>query len=127
MKPKSRSRLRIVLGAAFFTLHRYLHWYFGKNKYAKTQAKDLLPRDIIEHKTPLLRKLTDVNKRLIKGLSPFLFKIVQESVHNPLGCILAKIIGAHQGFFMGIGKKGQLQQGGRHGGLPDYQEAGILY
>lgn len=61
MRPKSRSQARIVLGAAFFTLRRYWHWYLGKNKYAETQAKTLFPRVIIQHKTPLLRKLKDVD------------------------------------------------------------------
>lgn len=61
MKPKKRSRFRIFLGIRYYRLRRYLQWYFGNKKYAKDLDDSPLKHVIANHKTPLLRKLKDVD------------------------------------------------------------------
>ena len=61
MKPIRRSKLRIALGKTYYTFKTYLHWYLGKEKFARRFERDLLPCLWFEHRTPLLRKLKDVD------------------------------------------------------------------
>lgn len=61
MRPKARSRLKIFLGKKYYTFRRYLDWYFGPKKYARTRDENLLPYVYFSHKTPTLRKLKDVD------------------------------------------------------------------
>jgi vancomycin resistance protein VanW len=61
LKPKRRSRIRLLMGKLYFTMKRYICWYFGKNNFAQNRSVNLLPNTAFEHKTPLLRKLKDVD------------------------------------------------------------------
>jgi vancomycin resistance protein VanW len=61
MKPVRRSRFRIALGKTAYTLARYMEWHVGSTKFAKNRNADLLPYVFFCHKTPLLRKLRDVD------------------------------------------------------------------
>lgn len=61
MKPKERSRLRILVGSTYFTLGRYLHWHCRGTKYAATKSNSLFPAIVFQHRTPLLRKLKNVD------------------------------------------------------------------
>jgi len=61
MKPVERSKARIRLGKAFYTYQRYLEWYFGKVNFARKKEDDLLSYIYFTHKTPLVRKLKDVD------------------------------------------------------------------
>lgn len=62
LRPIKRSQLRIYFGKKYYRFKRYLDWYFGEKKFAKHRPNhDLLPFRIFEHRTPLLRKLRDVD------------------------------------------------------------------
>lgn len=61
LKPINRSKLRLLAGKAYYSLSRYLLWYSGKIKFAENQSKQNLKYVIFSHKTPLLRKLRDVD------------------------------------------------------------------
>lgn len=61
MKPIARSKFRILLGKTYYTYMRYLQWYFSGNKYAKGISKNLFPYIGFSHRTPLYRKLKDVD------------------------------------------------------------------
>lgn len=61
IKPKKRSSLRIILGKNYYTLRRYGEWCFGKTKFASNASTELEPYTVFEHRTPLLRKLKDVD------------------------------------------------------------------
>ncbi len=60
LRPKSRSALRIWLGTQFYTAKRWLEWQSDKKKYAEELTDELLPYKAYAHKTPMLRKLKDV-------------------------------------------------------------------
>ena len=61
MKPIKRTALRIKLGKLFYTTKRVLEWWFGKKRYASKYQQTKLEHSIYTHKTPLLRKLKDVD------------------------------------------------------------------
>lgn len=61
LKTKKRSKLRLRCGAAYYSMRRYLLWFFGKFRFAKTQSDHFLPEVQFSHKTILLRKLKDVD------------------------------------------------------------------
>ncbi|MBD7966756.1 MULTISPECIES: VanW family protein [Paenibacillus] len=61
MKPIKRSKLRIKLGTAYYRSRRYVEWYFGGTRFAQKQSSTVLPYKVASHKTPLLRKLKDVD------------------------------------------------------------------
>ena len=60
LKPKRRSKIRLLMGRLYYTYRRYIYWYFGKNNFARNRNLNLLPDIVFEHKTPLLRKLKNV-------------------------------------------------------------------
>lgn len=64
LKPKKRTKLRLLLGKAYYTDKRYIWWFFNSYKFAKKRAADDLPCVQFSHKTPLLRKLKDVDMYL---------------------------------------------------------------
>lgn len=64
LKPKKRTRLRLIIGKLYFTYKRYLFWLFGRIKFSRYKSNDLLPYIYFAHKTPLLRQLKDVNMYL---------------------------------------------------------------
>jgi vancomycin resistance protein VanW len=61
MKPIQRSALRLKCGKAYYTLKRYMEWMAGNKKFARTFGKSSLTYSIFQHRTPLLRKLKDVD------------------------------------------------------------------
>lgn len=63
-KPQQRSDLRKFLGRAFFIMNRQLSWYFGKDDFARVDAKTLLSHSIMKHQSLLLRPLKDVDMYL---------------------------------------------------------------
>ena len=65
-KPKKRSDTRLYLGQKYFTLKRHLNWILGKYKFA-VKNHQLLPHKCCAHKTPLYRRLKNVDMSLQKG------------------------------------------------------------
>jgi vancomycin resistance protein VanW len=61
LRPKKRSRARIAVGKLYYTFRRYLYWHFGNVRFAKEINKAYLPVIAFIHKTPLLRKLKNVD------------------------------------------------------------------
>ncbi len=57
LRPIPRSRLRLRVGKWAYTSQRYVEWIFGKTKFATKRSVATLPHLMMEHKTPLLRKL----------------------------------------------------------------------
>lgn len=84
MKPMKRSRFRIFLGKMYYRFRRYLRWYFGGLKYAKDKKSPKLKYLAFTHKTPLLRKLKNVDMWLqynkIKNLNIAVKKIDQITI-----------------------------------------------
>lgn len=64
LQPIKRSTYRIFLGKKFYRLKRYAQWAFDEKKYAKLQRKEKLEHGVFKHKTPLLRKLKDVEMQM---------------------------------------------------------------
>ncbi|WP_373897992.1 VanW family protein [Haloimpatiens sp. FM7315] len=63
-KPIRRSRIRIYLGKKYYTFKRYLQWYCGKKKYSHIKGQNELKYLVYSHKTPLLRRLRNVDMYL---------------------------------------------------------------
>lgn len=61
MKPIKRSKLRLWVGTRWFRARRYIKWYVGGTKFAYVKQAERLPIIIKDHRTPLLRKLQDVD------------------------------------------------------------------
>lgn len=61
MKPVRRTKVRIALGQVYYTYKKYLEWYFGNTKFAKTIDTSELPYTVFRHQTPLIRQLKDVD------------------------------------------------------------------
>lgn len=64
MRPKKRSRLRIICGKHYYRMRRYLLWMTGKYHFARTHKLEELQYRITSHSTILLRKLKDVDMYL---------------------------------------------------------------
>lgn len=60
-KPRRRSRLRLWCGRAAFTWARYFLWYFGGLRFARRHTQKATPHLCFDHRTPLLRRLKDVD------------------------------------------------------------------
>jgi vancomycin resistance protein VanW len=60
-KPKYRSPFRIYLGKKYYRLKRYVDWYVGNKKFALTKKNEPFHHLVFQHKTPLYRKLKDVD------------------------------------------------------------------
>lgn len=61
LKPKKRSKLRILAGMLYYRCRRYLEWYFSGKLYSKSSSGDTLPYLAFSHNTPLLRQLKNVD------------------------------------------------------------------
>lgn len=61
LKPKKRSKLRLLLGKNYYTLRRYLLWLSPKYKFAKEKLNKDLKYKCFEHKSLLLKNLKDVD------------------------------------------------------------------
>ena len=62
-KPKKRSDIRLYFGKRYFTLKKHLNWLFGGYKFAAVCGQ-ALPFKCYSHKTPLYRKLKNVDMYL---------------------------------------------------------------
>lgn len=60
-KPIRRSRLRLKLGMAYYGLRRRALWLRMRGAFASVRTERPLPYSCAAHKTPLLRKLRDVD------------------------------------------------------------------
>ncbi|MEL7623215.1 MAG: VanW family protein [Clostridiales bacterium] len=63
-KSLRRSKLRLVLGSAYYCLRRYLVWRSGQYKFAGQHEGENLEKIWFCHATPLLRQLKDVEMYL---------------------------------------------------------------
>ena len=61
LKPKKRTRIRLILGKTYYTLKRYILWISPRYKFAKKKTENNLKYKCFEHKSVLLRKLRDVD------------------------------------------------------------------
>lgn len=61
LKPKYRSKIRLFIGKKYYICKRYINWYFTNTKYASIDNKLKLSETIFTHKTPLYRKLKNVD------------------------------------------------------------------
>lgn len=61
MKPKKRSRIRLTAGKLYYTFNRYLYWHFGGVRFALNKSSSFYPHIIFSHRTPLIRKLKNVD------------------------------------------------------------------
>ena len=61
MQPIKRSKLRLFLGKNYYTLRKHMQWRLSKEKYADRQEKEIRPHLYFSHKTPLYRKLKNVD------------------------------------------------------------------
>ncbi|WP_156509955.1 VanW family protein [Rossellomorea aquimaris] len=60
-KPKMRSAFRVFLGTCYYRTKRYIQWQTSKETFAKVKEKVLQRNVIFTHRTPLFRKLKDVD------------------------------------------------------------------
>jgi vancomycin resistance protein VanW len=61
LRPKKRTALRIWLGTQFYISKRWLKWKTDNKNYAEIITDEKLPYKAFVHKTPMLRKLKDVD------------------------------------------------------------------
>lgn len=61
LKPIYRSNLRVFLGKKYYRLLRYFNWYFGNKRYTKIKCSKHLENIFFTHRTPLYRKLKNVD------------------------------------------------------------------
>ena len=61
LRPINRSNLRIFLGKKYYTIKRLMQWIKNSSQYSKTYNENKLEHKIYVHKTPILRKLKDVD------------------------------------------------------------------
>ncbi|MER2088232.1 MAG: VanW family protein [Sporosarcina sp.] len=64
LKPKKRSKIRIFFGKKVYRLKRYSEWYMDGKKYAMKRSAEKMNHVVIQHRTPLLRQLKDVEMEL---------------------------------------------------------------
>ena len=60
-RPVRRSRLRLWCGRVYYTLLRRALWHFGGLRFARRSFATPCPHVHFRHRTPLLRKLKDVD------------------------------------------------------------------
>ncbi len=60
-QPKRRSDLRLALGRCWFGTRRRLLWIKMRKSFARTRSGEKLPYVYFAHKTPLIRKLKNVD------------------------------------------------------------------
>ena len=81
LQPKHRSALRIWAGTQVYTLKRTLQWMTDKKKYTSTKTKSPLPYLIYTHRTPLYRRLRDIDMAMQRNKVTNL-KIAIERLNN---------------------------------------------
>ena len=63
-KPKKRHEIRLMFGKMYYRLKRYMQWLCGSTKFARQQKLAKFDYQHFSHKTPLFRKLKDVDMHL---------------------------------------------------------------
>ncbi|HEY5562327.1 MAG TPA: VanW family protein [Clostridiaceae bacterium] len=63
-KPIIRSKLRLYIGKKLYSLKRHGQWYLPGRSYAKEINNNTYDFSVFSHRTPLLRKLKDVDMYL---------------------------------------------------------------
>ncbi len=63
-KPIKRTGLRLLLGQIYYRIQKNFYWYFSWIHFGWERQDKRLKFEISEHKTPLLRKLKDVEMYL---------------------------------------------------------------
>jgi vancomycin resistance protein VanW len=63
-KQINRSKIRLLLGKAYYSAKRHKQWYLSGKIYSKDIIKEKYPYSIFKHSTPLIRKLKDVDMQL---------------------------------------------------------------
>lgn len=63
-KPIKRSELRLFCGQTFYTTKKYFKWMVSRKKYTNTKVFDNYENIVFSHRTPLFRKLKDVDMYL---------------------------------------------------------------
>jgi vancomycin resistance protein VanW len=81
LKPQKRTRLRVMLGMSYYTLKRYIEWYLDRKKYSKKIVHEKYQHVYFEHRTPLLRRLRDVDMWLQYNKITNL-KIASKNINN---------------------------------------------
>lgn len=67
-KPINRSKVRLFLGQNYYKFKKHLYWCFANNSYSKVSNSNTnLQYLVFTHKTPLYRKLKDVDIYLQKN------------------------------------------------------------
>lgn len=64
IKPKTRSRFRVLLGTVFYTFKRYCYWYLSGTNFAEKIKKEFLPVEVFSHRTIMLRELKNIDMRM---------------------------------------------------------------
>ena len=60
-EPVARSDLRLALGGAYYGTLRRLLWLKERSSFARERCEAILPYSAASHKTPLMRRLRDVD------------------------------------------------------------------
>ena len=60
-EPRRRSRFRLWCGRLWYTCLRYGLWYFGGLRFARKSGSPSCDYSHFRHRTPLLRRLKDVD------------------------------------------------------------------
>lgn len=61
LQPKKRSKIRLVAGKLYFMSRRYIYWYLSGTRFARKRPNKSYERVVFSHRTPLIRKLKDVD------------------------------------------------------------------
>lgn len=123
-KPVKRSPLRSKLGLAYYSMLRYLLWLAMNRQFAKTKCSSHLPFLYFSHKTPLFRKLKDVDMWMQHNKVTNL-KLASARIHKmilPPGQVFSywKLIGKptkRKGYLDGMVLKSGTFRAGCGGGL----------
>lgn len=63
-KPVYRGHYRQIIGRELYVFRRNLHWWFGRDKYARTVSDAFRNHVVFEHKSIVMRKLQNVDMQL---------------------------------------------------------------
>lgn len=61
LRPIKRSEFRLISGKVYYTLSRYLLWLSGNYKFAQNKKLQTLAYEYYTHRSPLIRKLKEVD------------------------------------------------------------------
>ncbi|MDV4151558.1 VanW family protein [Clostridium sp. AL.422] len=63
-KPIKRSKLRLFVGKFYYKAKKYIYWFLSNKSYSRRRTSNKLEYLVFTHKTPLYRKLKDVDMYL---------------------------------------------------------------